>query len=149
MFVPYQAYFAVCSGWPHTEDEHQKFHQSLWAAKSDSGVSRLILGLLDKSSAAKPEKMAVVEHLQRDWQNSRVLVSMASSVTVAVAGDFAKTIAAVREKAGLSIPDLARASGISDDAIRRYESGDRKPTWDAVQKLAKALGVSTVVFRAQ
>jgi DNA-binding XRE family transcriptional regulator len=52
-------------------------------------------------------------------------------------------------RGSLSIPDLASKSGLSDDAIRRYESGDRSPTWDAVQKLAAALGVPTDTFRDQ
>ena len=47
----------------------------------------------------------------------------------------------------LSIPELARKSEISDDAIRLYEKGERAPTWENVQKLAKALGVATDIFR--
>lgn len=62
---------------------------------------------------------------------------------------FPAILTRVRESAGLSIPDLARQSGLSDDAIRRYESGDRSPTWEAVQKLAAALGVPTDTFRDQ
>lgn len=60
---------------------------------------------------------------------------------------FPERLKALREKASLSIPDLARASGLSDDAIRKWESGERQPTWDAVQRLATALGVTTDAFR--
>ena len=62
---------------------------------------------------------------------------------------FPAKLTALRTAAGLSIPDLARKSGLSDDAIRRYESGDRSPTWGAVQQLAAALGVPTDAFRDQ
>lgn len=61
--------------------------------------------------------------------------------------DFAILLRWNRELSGFSIPDLARASGLSDDAIRKWESGERQPTWDAVQKLATALGVTTDAFR--
>lgn len=60
---------------------------------------------------------------------------------------FPAKLTALREKAKLSIPELARESGVSDDAIRLYESGRRSPTWAAVQSLAKALGTSTDAFR--
>lgn len=56
-------------------------------------------------------------------------------------------LARLRTAAGLSIPDLARESGLSDDVLRQYESGARRPTWDSVQKLAAALGVPTDTFR--
>lgn len=60
---------------------------------------------------------------------------------------FATILTALRAAAGLSIPDLARASGLSDDAIRKWEDGTRQPTWDGVQKLAAALSVPTDAFR--
>ena len=60
---------------------------------------------------------------------------------------FPARLTALRESAGLSIPGLAAKAGISDDAIRCYESGKRAPSWEMVQKLATALGVSTDSFR--
>lgn len=60
---------------------------------------------------------------------------------------FPARLAAIRTAAGLSIPDLARASGLSDDVLRQYETGRRSPTWESVQKLAKALAVPTDAFR--
>ena len=61
--------------------------------------------------------------------------------------DFPARLTALRTAAGLSIPDLARASGLSDDAIRKWEAGERGPTWEGVQKLATALGCPTDAFR--
>lgn len=60
---------------------------------------------------------------------------------------FPVLLAKARKAAELTIPELARASGLSDDAIRLYEKGERGPTWEAVQRLAKALGVATDTFR--
>lgn len=62
---------------------------------------------------------------------------------------FPARLIALRTAAGLSIPNLARASGLSDDVLRQYETGKRRPTWDSVQQIAKALGVPTDVFRDQ
>lgn len=62
---------------------------------------------------------------------------------------FSERLKTLREKGGLSIPDLARKSDLSDDAIRKWESGERAPSWEAVQKLATALGVPTDAFRSQ
>lgn len=64
-------------------------------------------------------------------------------------GLFHETLTALRTAAGLSIPELARKSGLSDDALRLYEKGERGPTWEAVQKLAAALGVPTDTFKDQ
>ena len=62
-------------------------------------------------------------------------------------GPFHEVLTALRTAAGLSIPDLARKSGLSDDVIRQYESGKRTPGWDSVQKIAAALGVPTDALR--
>lgn len=63
--------------------------------------------------------------------------------------DFPARLTALRTAAGLSVPDLARLSGISDDTIRRWEAGDPKrlPSWESIQKLATSLGVPTDAFR--
>lgn len=62
---------------------------------------------------------------------------------------FPAILTRLRAAAGLSIPDLARASGISDDTLRRWEAGDPKrlPSWESIQKLATALGCPTDAFR--
>jgi len=60
---------------------------------------------------------------------------------------FPAILTALRESAGFSIPDLARKAGLSDDAIRLYESGTRGPSWVSIQKIATALGTTTDTFR--
>jgi transcriptional regulator with XRE-family HTH domain len=60
---------------------------------------------------------------------------------------FGARLQALREKAHLSREQLATAAGMNREAVRLYELGERRPTWDAVQALAKALGVTTDTFR--
>jgi transcriptional regulator with XRE-family HTH domain len=65
---------------------------------------------------------------------------------------FPAILTRLRTAAGLSIPALARASGLSDDVLRQYETpaGEprhRSPSWESVQKIAKALAVPTDAFR--
>ena len=61
---------------------------------------------------------------------------------------FAAILRRLREAAGLSRPQLAAAAGLSRQVLHNYEAG-RRPTWDAVQRIAKALGVPTDTFRDQ
>ncbi len=62
---------------------------------------------------------------------------------------FAARLKAIRTTAHLTITDLAEAAGLSRQTIYNYESGKGEPTWDVVQKLAEALGVSTEALRTE
>lgn len=62
---------------------------------------------------------------------------------------FGERLKALRETAGLSVAQLAKATDISRAALYNLENGDSRPTWDVVQSLAKALGVPTDTFRDQ
>jgi transcriptional regulator with XRE-family HTH domain len=59
---------------------------------------------------------------------------------------FALQLRHLRRRAKLSQDDLALRAGVSRAAIARYELGTRNPTWEAVQDLAEALGVSCEEF---
>ena len=48
-----------------------------------------------------------------------------------------------RNDAGLSQTQLAAAVGTSQSAISQMESGDRKPSFDMLRRLAQALNIST------
>jgi DNA-binding XRE family transcriptional regulator len=61
--------------------------------------------------------------------------------------NFAQLLRMHRDAAGLTQKGLAEAAGLTQAGIALYESGQREPTWAAVQKLADALGVSVEVFR--
>jgi transcriptional regulator with XRE-family HTH domain len=51
-------------------------------------------------------------------------------------------LAELRRRAGLTQEGLARISGITVDALRKYERGRRTPLFDQAIKLAQGLGVS-------
>lgn len=59
---------------------------------------------------------------------------------------FAARLRTLRETAGLSIPDLARAAVLTSQAVHQLERGEREPTLETAKKLAKALGVSLAEF---
>jgi transcriptional regulator with XRE-family HTH domain len=58
----------------------------------------------------------------------------------------AEKLRELRTKAGLSEAKLAELSGVSFGAVHNYGLGIRKPTFAAVVKLAKALGVTCDAF---
>lgn len=47
----------------------------------------------------------------------------------------------LREQAGLSVPALAAASGLTRQQIHGYESGRNEPRLSTLIRLARALGV--------
>ena len=64
----------------------------------------------------------------------------------AEANRFASKLRDAREAAGLSQYALAKRSGLSKQALSGLEAGIREPTWQTVQLLAVALGVSCETF---
>ena len=48
----------------------------------------------------------------------------------------------LRLAAGLSVPALAAAAGVTAQAIRYLEAGSRAPSLETAARLAKALGTS-------
>src|SRR4051812_33915185 len=59
---------------------------------------------------------------------------------------FAEKLRVLRGKAGLSEAKLAEASGVSFGALHMYGLGLRKPSFDNVVKIARALGVTCEAF---
>lgn len=59
---------------------------------------------------------------------------------------FMELLRDLREKAGLTQQQLAEKADIPIGSLRNHEQGQRLPSWAAVVKLARALGVSTDVF---
>ena len=55
-------------------------------------------------------------------------------------------IALLRDQANLTQNKLAELSSISEISIRKYEAGDRKPKFEQLQKIAKALNVNPSFF---
>lgn len=60
---------------------------------------------------------------------------------------FAVLLRSLRGRAGLTQDQLARVAGVSQGQLSLLESGRRRPGWDAVQRLAAALRVSTEALR--
>lgn len=56
--------------------------------------------------------------------------------------DFASRLRKTRETRELSQSELAREAGMQPSAIAHFEAGRRKPSFDSVRALAKALKVS-------
>lgn len=52
----------------------------------------------------------------------------------------------LRKSKGITQKQLADKSGVSEISIRKYESGDRNPKYEQLQKIASALEVSMEVF---
>jgi transcriptional regulator with XRE-family HTH domain len=63
---------------------------------------------------------------------------------------FGGRLRELREKAGMSRPDLAKRSGVSLDLVASLEQGRRAaPTWPTVLALATALGVDCTAFAVE
>jgi transcriptional regulator with XRE-family HTH domain len=59
---------------------------------------------------------------------------------------FAAKLRELREAANLSEAKLADASGVNVWSVHSYGLGRRKPSFEAVIKLARALGVDCTAF---
>ena len=59
---------------------------------------------------------------------------------------FGERLKRLRTEAGLSEAKLADASGVPYGTVHEYGIGRRKPSFEAVVKLAKALGVTCEAF---
>ncbi len=59
---------------------------------------------------------------------------------------FAARLAAIREAASISQYRLAQLSGLSKQTVSKLELGETAPSWETVQLLAKAMGVSCEEF---
>jgi transcriptional regulator with XRE-family HTH domain len=59
---------------------------------------------------------------------------------------FAEKLRELRDSKGLSEVKLAEASGVAFGALHFYALGRRKPSFAAVVKLSRALGVSCEAF---
>ena len=63
-----------------------------------------------------------------------------------VASDFAARLKELREEAGISQYALAKAAGISKQAVNMLERGSNEPSWETVRKLARALRLDVTAF---
>jgi transcriptional regulator with XRE-family HTH domain len=60
---------------------------------------------------------------------------------------FGERLRQLREANGFTQETLARAAGVHQQSIARWERGQREPDWSVVCRLADALGVPLEAFR--
>lgn len=56
---------------------------------------------------------------------------------------FPEQLQKLRERYGMSREALGECCGLSRDIIRKYESGERRPSMDSVVKIADFFDIST------
>ncbi len=59
---------------------------------------------------------------------------------------FKDRLRQLRKEAGFTQEELAARAGMPVHSLRNHEQGQRQPSWPAVIKLSRALGVSTEEF---
>jgi transcriptional regulator with XRE-family HTH domain len=62
---------------------------------------------------------------------------------------FSSRLKKLREETGLSQSELADRAGLHRFGLAKLEQGLRQPTWETVQALAKALGVTCLEFTTE
>lgn len=65
---------------------------------------------------------------------------------MAIEDSFSDRLAKIREERGLSQDAMGQLVGVPAFTVSRWESGSRKPTWESVVQICKALGVTADVF---
>lgn len=95
--------------------------------------------------------LGLAEITIRQYENNmrkpkyEILFSIADVLNVSIADlmniDTGKQIKEARVKAKLTQEKLAQKAGISVFTLQKYESGDRKPKIESLQKIANALGI--------
>lgn len=111
-------------------------------------------GLTQKELGAA---LGLAEITIRQYENNmrkpkyEILFSIADVLNVSIADlmsiDTGKQIKEARVKAKLTQEKLAQKSGISVFTLQKYESGDRNPKIESLQKIANALGIPITRFK--
>lgn len=60
---------------------------------------------------------------------------------------FAARLRRLLERSGLTAYALAGKAGVSKQTVSKLLRGEQQPSWETVQRLAAALGVSTEAMR--
>lgn len=101
--------------------------------------------------------LGLAEITIRQYENNmrkpkyEILFSIADVLNVSIADlmsiDTGKQIIEARVKAKLTQEKLAQKAGISVFTLQKYESGDRNPKIESLQKIANALGIPITRFK--
>lgn len=60
---------------------------------------------------------------------------------------LARQLSALRERSGLTLRDLQKATFVSDSALSRYLSGQTVPPWTTVVRICERLGAEAAALR--
>lgn len=112
-------------------------------------------GLTQKELGAA---LGLAEITIRQYENNmrkpkyEILFSIANVLNVSIADlmniDTGKQIKEARVKAKLTQEKLAQKAGISVFTLQKYESGDRNPKIESLQKIANALGIAITQLKS-
>lgn len=81
--------------------------------------------------------------LSDEWKKDPVFVEEYDRVGPDM--ELAFALAEARREAGLTQTEVAQRMGTSQAAVARLEGGKVKPTWETVERYARALGRRAVV----
>ncbi len=63
--------------------------------------------------------------------------------------EFKDRLKEIRKRENLTQEELSKKTGLAIGTIRQYEAGKRKPEFSALQKIAEALGISSVALLSE
>ena len=66
-----------------------------------------------------------------------------------LAATLGRVLQRVRKDRGLTQQDLSEMTGLSTGVIRRYEFGDRSPSWDGFLRIARAFDMPPSMLMSQ
>lgn len=81
--------------------------------------------------------------LSHEWKKEAAFVAEYERIGPDM--DLAFALGDARREAGLTQAEVARRMGTSQAAVARIEGGKVKPTWETVERYARALGHRAVV----
>ena len=61
-----------------------------------------------------------------------------------MAEPFSMKLSAARKKAGLTQKELSNKTGLSLSSIKRYENGEREPSFSTIENIALSLGINAL-----
>lgn len=99
-------------------------------------------------SAARNEDHALNKtflfgELVREWRKDASFVAECGRIGPAM--ELAFVLADARRQAGLTQAELSLRMKTSQPAIARFEGGSVKPTWETIERYARAIGRRAVV----
>ncbi|QIW23166.1 TIGR00270 family protein [Sulfolobus sp. S-194] len=96
----------------------------------------------------KSAKIVNEKELKKKKEKKKIKASapkLSTEVELEIVDDYYKLIKEARERHGLSQQQLAQQLKVSENVIKRFESGKLKPTIQQAKQLEKILGIKLLV----